>query len=277
MQSERYGFDCPDKVGWLMADLVPLYLSYASDSFPFEWLQKTEDLEVHCRDATGEKVTFPISPELLNAIHKCERVTAPEKRRGLPSDWGFSGFMKTAAHEVLDKVPFTKAQEFHGPLFDRLNMVTIESYPRITGVHIFHLHHNHWTCMIRDHSSAFDPKQEEGRRDYLLRSEILAITSIFYRQMHEMVWLPAKDRYKAKLVYKEGLLMATVVTFICAKVRIVQATLNPSERYPTLTFTLKAIYNLTKDNYDKEIAFDILKWILSPPQPAKEVAVRGKE
>lgn len=61
--------------------------------------------------------------------------------------------------------------------------------------------------MIRDHSSAFDPKQEEGRRDYLLRSEILAITSIFYRQMHEMVWLPAKDRYKAKLVYKEGLLM----------------------------------------------------------------------
>ncbi|KAK2806748.1 hypothetical protein FQN50_005746 [Emmonsiellopsis sp. PD_5] len=277
MQSERYEFDCPDKVGWLMADLVPLYLSYASDSFPFEWLQKTEDLEVRCRDATGGKVIFPISSGLLNAIHKCERVTAPEKHRGLPSNWGFAGFMKTAAHDVLDKVPFTKSEEFYGPLFDRLNMVVIESYPRIVGVHVFQLHHNHWSCMIRDHSSAFDPKQEEDHRDYLLRSEILATTSIFYRQMHEMVWLPEKDRYKAKLVYKEGLLVATVVTFICAKVRIVQATLNPSERYPVLTFTLRAIYNLAKDNYDKEVAFDVLKWILSPPEPATEVAVRGKE
>ncbi|KAK2764380.1 hypothetical protein FQN54_009074 [Arachnomyces sp. PD_36] len=275
MQSERYEFDCPDKVGWLMADLVSLYLSYAFDSFPFEWLQRTKDLEMRCENVTEEKVIFPISPELLNAIHKCERVTEPEKRRGIPSDWGFSGFMKTAVHEVLDEVPFTEAQEFHGPLFDRLNMVMIKSYPRILGVHIFHLHHNHWSCMIRDHSSAFDPKQQEDdHRDYLLRSEILAATSIFWRQMHETVWLPEKNRYNAKLIYKEGLLMATVVTFICAKVRIVQATLNPSERYPTLTFTLKAIYNLGKDNYDKEIAFDVLKWILSPPRPAKEVAVR---
>lgn len=94
-----------------MVNLFSLYLSYSSDSFPFEWLQKTEDLEVHCRDSTGEKVDFPASPELLKAIHNCERVTAPEKARGLPNDWGFAGFMKTAAQQVLDEVPFIKAQE----------------------------------------------------------------------------------------------------------------------------------------------------------------------
>ena len=111
MQSERYPFDRPEKVGWLMADLFPLYLSYSPDSFPFVCLQKSEVLEVRCRKTTDDKVVFTISSELLKAIHKCERVTAPEKARGLPSDWGFAGFMKTAAHQVLDEVPFPKAQE----------------------------------------------------------------------------------------------------------------------------------------------------------------------
>lgn len=70
---------------------------------------------------------------------------------------------------------------------------------------------------------------------------------------------------------------ATVVTFICGKVRIVQATCNPSEKYPTLNLTLRAIYNLGAENYDQKVAFDILKWILSPPEPARELAVRGKK
>ena len=66
----------------------------------------------------------------------------------------------------------------------------------------------------------------------------------------------------------------TIVTIVCAKVRIVQATCNPSETYPTLTLTLRAIYGLGEKTYDKNVAFDVLKWILSPPEPAKELAVR---
>ncbi|EER26850.1 hypothetical protein CPC735_010270 [Coccidioides posadasii C735 delta SOWgp] len=138
MQSERDSFDSPEKVGWLMAALFRLYLSYSSGSFRFGWLQKTVDLKVRCRDTTSDKAVFPISSDLLKAIHKCERVTAPEKSRGLPSDWGFSGFMKTAAHQVLDEVPFTQSEEFHGPLFRWLGVgIMINSYPAIKGVQIF--------------------------------------------------------------------------------------------------------------------------------------------
>ncbi|KAG5304296.1 hypothetical protein I7I50_11333 [Histoplasma capsulatum G186AR] len=119
--------------------------------------------------------------------------------------------------------------------------------------------------------------------------------------MNEMVWLPEEDRYMAKPIYKEGLLTAcsslhflpiicihgsvpmltmpvkaTVVTFIYGKVRIVQATCNPSETYPTLSLTLRAICSLGKDNYNKKVAFNVLKWIFCPSEPAKELAMRGK-
>ncbi|KAL2388186.1 hypothetical protein RJ035_003510 [Blastomyces gilchristii] len=277
MQSERKPCYCPEQVGWLMAGLFHLYISYSSDLFPFSWLQKTEDLKVRCRDSIREKTTFSISPELLQAIHKCERVTAPEKTLGLPSDWGFSGFMKTAAHQVLDEVPFTKAEEFQGPLFRRLGIgIIINSHPRIKGEQIFYLHHNHWSCMIRDRSSTVNTKLQENSRDYLLKSELLAVTSIFYRQMNEMVWLSEENRYMAKPIYKEGFLAATIVTFIYGKVRIVQATCDPSETNPMLTLTLRAVYDLGKDNYDRKVAFDILKWIFCPPEPAKELAIRRK-
>ncbi|OJD10851.1 hypothetical protein ACJ73_09676 [Blastomyces percursus] len=70
-----------------------------------------------------------------------------------------------------------------------------------------------------------------------------------------------------KPLYKEGFLTictnaehntppakATVVTFIYGKVRIVQATCNPSEAHPTLNLMLRAIYSLGRDNYDKKVA-----------------------
>ncbi|QSS51915.1 hypothetical protein I7I53_07373 [Histoplasma capsulatum var. duboisii H88] len=152
----------------------------------------------------------------------------------------------------------------------------IDSYIRIKGVQIFQLRHNHWSCIVRDHSSAFDATQQGNSRDYLLRSELLAVTSIFFHQMNEMVWLPEEDWYMAKPIYKEEFLTATVVTFIYGKVRIVQATCNPSETYPTLSLTLRAICSLGKDNYDKKEAFNVLKWIFCPPEPAKELAMRGK-
>ncbi|OJD27108.1 hypothetical protein ACJ73_01492 [Blastomyces percursus] len=193
-----------------MAGLFHLYISYSSDLFPFEWLQKTEDLKVRCRDSTREKVAFSISPELLHAIHKCERVTAPEKTQGLPSDWGFSGFMKTAAHQVLDEVPFTKAEE---------------------GTY---LRDSHWSCMIRDRSSTVNTKLQETSSDYFLKSELLAVTSIFYRQMNEMVWLPEENRYMAKPIYKEGFLADCAIAESThdRHIRLRESTHSPSDLRP---------------------------------------------
>lgn len=130
-------------------------------------------------------------------------------------------------------------------------------------------------------------RQKADCRNYILKSEIMAATSIFFHQMNEMVWSSEKNRYTSKPRYKGGLLTvcllrrfinalsdnnpkATVVTFTRGKVRIVQATIRPSEKHPTLDLNLRAKYTLTKAGYDKNVAFDVLKWILDPPQAELE-------
>ncbi|KAK2754056.1 hypothetical protein FQN54_007225 [Arachnomyces sp. PD_36] len=99
--------DRPAKGSWVMERLFDTFLtSYSHDSFPVEWLQKTGDLKVCCRDTSDEKVAFPLSPDLLKAIRKNKRITTAEKiPQRLPSNWGFSGFMNFAAHEVLGDIP----------------------------------------------------------------------------------------------------------------------------------------------------------------------------
>lgn len=97
---------------------------------------------------------------------------------------------------------------FEGPFFRRLGIGIIsDSHPRIKGEQIFYLRHNHWSCMIRDRSITAGTELQENRKDYLLKSELLAVTSIFYRQMNEMVWLPEENRYMPKPIYKEGFLV----------------------------------------------------------------------
>ncbi|KMP01298.1 hypothetical protein CIHG_01588 [Coccidioides immitis H538.4] len=145
----------------------------------------------------------------------------------------------------------------------------------IKGVQVLCPHQNHWTFIVRDHSCAHDMGQKGDR--YILKGELLATTSIFYHQMNKMVWLPDKDRYTAKLRYQGGLLTATIVTFTHGKVRIVQATIKPSEKHPTLNLILRAIYTLNNANYDKKVAFDVLKWILDPPQAEPETEFKSTE
>ncbi|EGE86447.2 hypothetical protein BDDG_09392, partial [Blastomyces dermatitidis ATCC 18188] len=158
--------------------------------------------------APERRLLFQQLQSFYKSSTNVRELLAPEKAQGLPSDWGFSGFIKTAAHQVLDEIPFMKAEEFHGPLFRRLGIgIIINSHPCIKGEQIFHLCHNHWSCIIRDLSSTFNTKPQENHRDYLLKSELLAVTSIFYHQMNEMEWLSEEGRYMPKLIYKEGFLI----------------------------------------------------------------------
>ncbi|KAM5434762.1 hypothetical protein MferCBS31731_006534 [Microsporum ferrugineum] len=266
MELEKVPFSSPASVSLCMASFFRGYMSYAPNSFSFEWLERTPDLEVKCKDFTGEKFAFSTSPELLKAIRSCQRINDPDEGGWLPSDWGFSGFLTNAAHQAVDKVLCTKYADFDGPLFGTLGAsITIESNPRIKGVQLFYLKDNHWSCVMRDWTCYSE--EQVDRKDHIRKSELLAATSIFCRQMNVMTWDPDRKRYKAKSRYRGGILTATIVTCICAQVRIVQATLNPSEKYPTLTYTLRAIYDLNKKNYDKEAAFTAVQWILSPPDP----------
>ncbi|PGG96489.1 hypothetical protein AJ80_09820 [Polytolypa hystricis UAMH7299] len=189
-------FDTPRHVGWLLADLFDLYCS---------WLQKTSDLEVCCKDTTGEEVNFPTSSTLLQ---ECPKICYPEKTTwGLPDDYNFTGFMGIAVDQVSRKVEIPKAELFSGPLLQLLyEGIIVEHHRRILGYRFFQHRPDHWSCMLRDHSSPFDPRQEEDRRDYLLKSEIIAITAMMYRQMNEMVWFSKEDKYRARMRYKGGLL-----------------------------------------------------------------------
>ncbi|KAM5497233.1 hypothetical protein McaMca56_004239 [Microsporum canis] len=263
MELEKVPFSSPASVSLCMASFFRGYMSYAPNSFSFEWLERTPDLEVKCKDFTGQKVVFPTSPELLEAIRDCERINHPNKGGWLPNDWQFSGFLESAAYQALKKVPSTKSADTLG------ESITIQSYPRIKGVRLFYLNDNHWSCIMRDWTC--HSEKQVDKKDHIRKSELLAATSIFCRQMNVMTWNPDSNRYKAKPRYKGGLLTATIVTCICAQVRVVQATLNPSEKYPTLTYTLRAIYDLGEEKYDKEAAFTAVQWILSPPDPV----VRG--
>ena len=71
--------------------------------------------------------------------------------------------------------------------------------------------------------------------------------------------------------------LATIVTYVPGKVRLVQANCDPSDEHAKLIFTLRAEYNLNRDNYDKKAAYSVMKWILIPPEPARGLPVRCKK
>ncbi|EGE01021.1 hypothetical protein TEQG_00075 [Trichophyton equinum CBS 127.97] len=264
--SEILPFNQPEAVAAFLGRTFLCYMTYADSSFLFDWLEKTPDIRLRCRNTTEQETLFTTPPELLRAIHTCEWVTSPEKDLGLPSDWGFAGLIQFAVHKVQETVD-VKSQRLYGPSFKQLYCERVRN---IHGLEVLCPHQNHWTFVIQDHTCARDMRQKADCRNYMLKSEIMAATSIFFRQMNEMVWSSEKNRYTSKPRYKGGLLTATVVTFTRGKVRVVQATIRPSEKHPTLDLNLRAKYTLTKAGYDKNVAFDVLKWILDPPQAELE-------
>lgn len=93
---------------------------------------------------------------------------------------------------------------FSGPLFITLYVGLNDGYSRFKGFQIYYLQPNHWSCILRDHSCETDSRQQENKEDYFLRSELLAIFSILFRQMNELVWVPNRNQHSVKLKYKEG-------------------------------------------------------------------------
>ncbi|KAL1957302.1 hypothetical protein VTO42DRAFT_6210 [Malbranchea cinnamomea] len=253
-------FNSPREVGWLMADLFDLYWAeYTSLSFPFDILEKTIDIEVRCQDATGEKVEFPTSTALLKTIHNCRKLQVENASEELPNDRGFAEFMYGAVLEARREAQVAEPEQLMGPLFEKMNV-----------------------GYVLDAHNRFDSRQQKGSRDYFLKSELAAALSILYRQMNEVLWLLEKQEYRARLRYRDGPLTATIVTFIPGKVRVVvrvvQATCTPSQKLPVLRLTLRAIYTMGHDTYNKNTAYEVIQWILSPPEArvAKELAMRGK-
>ncbi|WEW61235.1 hypothetical protein PRK78_006725 [Emydomyces testavorans] len=265
----------------LMPELFDQYWCYQPDTFPFEFLQRTTDLKVVCKDTTAEKADFITPPALENAIQNCARINCPDTSEypwDPPVDDSWTGWMGITIDSLIKGIDIPRGeQEFGGPLFSVLGEGLVANYHRrILADRLFRHRPNHWTFMIRDHSPL--DAERKNDRNYLLRSEIMGIVSIFYRQMNEVRWDPWKHEYKQpKLTYQGGPLTATIVTFMVGKVRVVQATCDPSNQYPTLTCTLRGLYDLSMSSYDKSSVHKIVKWILCSPEPARGLSLRGRK
>ncbi|PGH05850.1 hypothetical protein AJ79_06692 [Helicocarpus griseus UAMH5409] len=68
----------PQEFSDLMPELFDLYWSYPPDAFLFDFLQRTSDLKVVCKDATAEKVYFPTPPAIEKAIQNSTRINFPD-------------------------------------------------------------------------------------------------------------------------------------------------------------------------------------------------------
>ncbi|OAT05244.1 hypothetical protein BDBG_01667 [Blastomyces gilchristii SLH14081] len=272
-------FSDPHEFSELMCALFHMYRSETPDLFSFDWLQKTLDLEVVCKDTTKEEVGISTPPSLERAIRKCARINSPNSPNFLcpPADYSWTGWMGLAIDDLKKEVTIKTEAKCDGPLFSILGQgLAADGHRRVLAHRLFRHRPDHWGIMIRDHSPL---NQHKSCRDYLLRSEIMGITSIIYRQMNEVRWDPSKSKYtEPELIYSGGPLvmdatltffLATVVTFIPGKVRVVQATCDPSNASTSLTFALRAFYNLSMSCYDKTTAQKVLKWVLCPPNPAQ--------
>ncbi|EGC46684.1 conserved hypothetical protein [Histoplasma capsulatum var. duboisii H88] len=255
-----------------------MYRLETPDLFSFDWLQKTLDLEVVCKDTTNEEVGISTPPSLERAIQECAMINFPNSPEFLspPVDYSWTGWMGLVIDELKNEVTIKTEAMCEGPLFSFLSQGLIaDGHRRVLAQRLFRHRPDHWSMTIRDHSPL---NQHKSCKDYLLRSEILGVTSIIYRQMNEIRWDPSEYKYmEPELIYSGGplimdttltFLLATVVTFIPGKVRVVQATCDPSNASTSLTFVLRAFYNLSMSCYDKTTAQKVLKWILCPPNPA---------
>ncbi|OJD14712.1 hypothetical protein AJ78_04967 [Emergomyces pasteurianus Ep9510] len=194
---------------------------------------------------TKEEIEILAPRSLERAIQKCARINSPNCLNFLspPVDYSWTGWMGLAIDDLKEKVSI-KTEANQGLIAD--------GHRRVLALRLFQPQPDHWSMMIRDHSPL---DQHKNCTDYLLRSEIMRVTSIIYYQMNKVRWDFSKSKYtKPELIYLSGPLIATC---------------DPSNPSTSLTFALRAFYNLSMSCYDKATAQKVLRWILCPSNPAQ--------
>ncbi|PGH29714.1 hypothetical protein GX50_07528 [[Emmonsia] crescens] len=272
-------FSGPQEFSSLMPWLFSLYARGPDDQLSFRFLQRTLDLRVICKESTAEDVDFPTSPALENAIQNSADINSPETSAYPPvRDSAWATWLEGTISDLTSEIGVPRGEHPPGgPLLDTLTfgVPMIDYHPRCRGFCLFRHHPDHWAYMILDYSQV--NAEDRNGKNHILRGEVLAATAIFYNEMNESRWDCYQERYlKPELKYKGGLLTATIINFMDGKVRVVQATCNPSEEHPILTFTLRGLYELDLFHYDKAIVQKVVKWIMSPPNPVYTLSLRVK-
>ncbi|OJD23001.1 hypothetical protein ACJ73_05648 [Blastomyces percursus] len=265
----------------LMFNLFKLYKEYHEAMHTFSFLQRTKDVKVVCKDTTSEKVKFAMPAGLENALQNCEMINCPESNNSAisaPTNGSWASWTSIAIGYALREAGASRAfrgeRVFGGPLLGVLCRGLVDkSCRRVTfGYQLFQHSPKHWVLTIQDHTP-LEPEEMDGK-DHLRHIEILAITAIFYEQMNRLDYVREKNKYLPILTYQDGLLTATVVTFATGKVRVVQASCDPSQEYPKLNIALRAVHDLKMSCYNKDVLHEIVKWILCSPDPPRELPLR---
>ncbi|KAK2810621.1 hypothetical protein FQN50_002878 [Emmonsiellopsis sp. PD_5] len=268
----------------LMQSLFKLFGLSEYATYPFSFLQKSEDVKIICDDATSKKVEFVTPAGLEDALQESEMINSPKTNSGIPGapdDSSWAGWTLNAIGSLLDGIDHSRVSRgesmFDGPLLGVLyEGLVAGSHRRVVGYRLYRHRPQHWALMIRDHTP-LDSKKKDAK-DYFLQSEILGITAIFYRQMNEIKWDPWGHKFlPAQLTYKDGILTATIVTFLIGKVRVVQASCDPSQEHPEFKIALKGVYDLSLSCYNKAVFHEVVKWLLCPPDPARELPLRSRK
>ncbi|KAK2801735.1 hypothetical protein FQN50_007650 [Emmonsiellopsis sp. PD_5] len=271
-------FASPQKFSNILPQLYKHYQTCKEDTFAFEFLQITPDLKVVCQETTAETVRFNTPPDLEHALQESTVIESPKFSTGqAPRDDGWASWSDWVTRPLARRFgPELESQAgcmLLGPLVDGTVLYHLHRSP-ILGYNLYPHRPDHWVFTLRDYSlSKWRDSTTLCAKNYILRSEILTVLAIFWHQMNEIPWDCENYRDgKPVLRYQDGSLTATVITFLTSKVRVVQATCNPSKKLPTLTFTLRGLYDLDISCYNKDTAREIVKWILCPAGPQPDVS-----
>ncbi|KAK4139130.1 uncharacterized protein C8A04DRAFT_40967 [Dichotomopilus funicola] len=230
-------------------------------------------LDKLCRaEYDSEADSIPICPrpsrEALEACH----VTVNSPR--CPSAFAWAAVFCRAAHSAL------KDQQATAPLLcgrdpreDCLAGPSFHESGHISWAGETMIEHTatNWGCMLADQTAPVDARPNRGPADkYVLRSELLACVCPMRLQINET----PVDGYEFtgwKLRVGNSIVKSTVICFEDTRVRVIQASYDPSLATPALVATLRGSYPLPAvpvATCSKDTVWPILWWILNPDGPS---------
>lgn len=98
----------------LMPELFHIYLSYQPDTFSFDFLQRTADLKIICKDTTTENVAFVTPFALENAIQNSASINSPDTSQypgGPPVDDSWTGWMGITIDRLIKGVDISRGEQ----------------------------------------------------------------------------------------------------------------------------------------------------------------------
>ncbi|KAK4236349.1 hypothetical protein C8A03DRAFT_17003, partial [Achaetomium macrosporum] len=226
-------------------------------------------LNIRCEHSDAESVPMRPRPP-----RKACRVAVDPQR--YPSAFDWAAAFRRAAHSFLRArqaaVPLLREFSGRDPQEDCLAGPNFHESGHISwaGEAIIEHAATHWDCILADQTAPVDPRPNRSQADkYLLRSELLACACLMRLEINDTLW--GGEFRGRRLRVGNSPVKNTVVSFEDTRVRVIQASYDPSSPTPALVFTLRGSYTLDAGataTCSKDTVWAILWWIVNPDGPS---------